>query len=130
LRRIAVLKVSEAELPGIIGQKWSAGKLSNLGPDIILLTRGSRGTIIWSRDNGTFKVPAYETRIRGPTGAGDALAGVFLVSWVRSGDLLWSAAIGSAVASFVVSKIRIGNFGSRRQIESRAMEILEKTTRI
>jgi len=130
LRRIAVLKVSQAELHAIIGAKWSARKLSKLGPDIILLTRGARGTIIWSRENGSFKVPAYETRIRDPTGAGDALAGAFLISWVRTGDLLWSAATGSAVASFVVSKTKMGNFGSRRQIESRAMEILEKTTRI
>jgi sugar/nucleoside kinase (ribokinase family) len=130
LRRVAVLKVSEAELPSIIGQKWSSRKLSALGPDIILLTRGSRGTIVWSRENGTFNVPAYETPVRDPTGAGDALAGAFLISWVRTGDLPWSAATGVAVASFVVAKIRIGNFGTRRQIESRAMEILEGTTRI
>jgi sugar/nucleoside kinase (ribokinase family) len=130
LRRIAVLKVSEAELPAIIGQKWSVRKLSSLGPDIILLTRGSRGTILWSRQNGTFSVPAYETQVRDPTGAGDALAGAFIISWVRTGDLPWSGAIGSAVASFVVAKTGIGNFASWRQIESRAMEILEKTTRI
>jgi len=130
LRRVAVLKVSEAELPAIIGQKWSARKLSTLGPDTILLTRGSRGTIIWSRQNGMFNVPAYETYVRDPTGAGDAFAGAFLVNWVRTGDLAWSAATGAAVASFVVAKTRIGNFGTRRQIESRAMEILEGTRRI
>ena len=130
LRRVAVLKVSETELPAIIGQRWSARKLSALGPDIILLTRGSRGTIIWSRQEGMFNVPAYETPVRDPTGAGDALAGAFLISWVRTGDLPWSAATGAAVASFVVAKTRIANFGTRKQIESRAMEILEETTRI
>jgi fructokinase len=130
LRRIAALKVSEAELLAIIGQKWSARKLSSLGPAIILLTRGSRGTIVWSRENGTFNVPAYEAHVRDPTGAGDALAGAFLISWVRTSDLLWSVAMGSAAASFVVSKTKTGNFGSRRQIETRAMEILERSTRI
>ena len=130
LRRITVLKASEDELAAIIGQKWSSRKLSALGPEIMLLTRGSRGTIIWSKENGMFNVPAYETRVRDPTGAGDTLVGAFLVTWSRTGDLLWSAAIGSSVASFAVAKTRIGDFGTRRQIESRAMQILEETTRI
>ena len=130
LRRIAVLKVSESELSAIIGTKWSFRKLSTLGPDIVLLTKGPKGMIVWSRENGMFSVPAYETLVRDPTGAGDALAGSFLVAWVRTSDLLWSAAVGSAMASMVVAKTSLTHFGNRRQIERRATEILDQTTRI
>jgi sugar/nucleoside kinase (ribokinase family) len=130
LKRITVLKVSESELPAIIGMKWSIRKLSTLGPDIILLTKGPQGTIVWSRENGIFSIPANETRVRNPTGAGDALAGAFLVTLVRTGDLLWSAAVGSAVASIVVAKTGPTKYGTRRQIESRAMRILDGTARV
>jgi sugar/nucleoside kinase (ribokinase family) len=130
LKRIAVLKVSESELSAIIGIKWSFRKISTLGPDIVLLTKGPRGMIVWSRENGMFRVPAYETLVRDPTGAGDALAGSFLVTWVRTNDLLWSAAVGSAVASMVVAKKGLARFGKRRQIERRATEILDQITRI
>lgn len=130
LKRLAVLKVSENELTTIAGENHSFRRLSKLGPDIILLTRGVKGMIVWSRKEGTFRMPAYETRVRDPTGAGDALVGAFLTSWVHAGDLLWSAAVGSAVASFVVAKFGPATFGTRRQIESRAKRILDRTVRV
>ena len=40
-------------------------------------------------------------------GAGDALVGAFLLTWVHTNDLAWSTAIGSAVASFVVENVRL-----------------------
>ena len=130
LRRIEVLKISESELAAIIGARWSSSTLTTLGPSIVLLTRGLPGVIIWSRDYGMFNLPAYATPVRDPTGAGDALLGAFLVTWARSSDLLWSAAVGSAVASFVVAKMRLGHYGTTKQIERRAMTILDETTRI
>ena len=130
LHRIVVLKVSSSELPAIMGTKATVRKLATLGPQIVLLTRGPRGTIVWSKESGTFSVPAYETKIRDPTGAGDALAGAFLVTWVRTGDLLWSAAVGAAMASFVAAKTSLADFGTCKQIERRAMKILEGTRRI
>jgi sugar/nucleoside kinase (ribokinase family) len=130
LRRIEVLKISEGELPAIIGETWSSRKLTKLGPSIVLLTRGSLGMIVWSRDYGLFNLPAHATHVRDPTGAGDALLGAFLVTWDRTSDLLWSAAVGSAVASFTVAKTRLADYGTSKQIERRALTILDETTRI
>jgi len=130
LRRIEVLKISESELPAIIGTRWSNRKLTTLGPSIVLLTRGPLGVIVWSREYGMFNLPAHATPVRDPTGAGDALLGAFLVTWDRTSDLLWSAAVGSAVASFVVAKTKLADYGTPKQIERRAMTILDETTRI
>jgi sugar/nucleoside kinase (ribokinase family) len=77
-----------------------------------------------------YTVPAYKTRVRDPTGAGDALVGAFLVTWVHTGDLTWSAAIGSAVASFVVEKVGPSNFGTSKQVEERAKTILDGIVRM
>ena len=130
LKRIGVLKTSEGEFPATSGGNWWIKRLKSLGPDIVLLTRGRLGVIVWSRENGLFNIPAYPTIVRDPTGAGDALAGAFLVTWTRTWDMLWSAAVGVAVASFVVARTGHGDFGTRKQIERRALKVLEETTRI
>ena len=72
-----------------------------------------------------FRVPAFKTHVRDPTGAGDALVGAMLVTWVRTGDLLWSVAVGSAVASFVVERVGPTDFGTVRQVEKRARVIFD-----
>jgi sugar/nucleoside kinase (ribokinase family) len=122
LKKIDVLKVSEAEATNVIG-RISLRKLRTLIPGIILITKGKAGTILLSRDQGTVAIPAYRTRVRDPTGAGDALVGAFLTTWIRTHDLAWSAAVGSAVASFVVEEVGPTSFGTTKQVEQRAKKI-------
>ena len=129
LKNIDVMKASENELRAVAGDNITPARLSKLGPEIILLTMGTKGTVLWSRTEGVHRIPAYPTHVRDPTGAGDALVGAFLVSWIRTGELLWSCAVGSAVASFVVESFGPSNFGSLKQIERRAQKILNETTR-
>jgi len=130
LRNTDVLKISESEVSGILGTKPSARKLLKLGPRIVLLTKGREGVTLLSRDEGKFFLPAYKTDVIDPTGAGDALMGAFLFSWKKTGDLLWSAALGMAVASFVVEGFGPSNFGTRREIESRAQLVMQQSRRL
>jgi sugar/nucleoside kinase (ribokinase family) len=130
LRKTDVLKISESEVTGILGAEASARRLLKLGPRVILLTRGRRGVTVISREEGEFYLPSFKTRVKDPTGAGDALAGAFLVSWRGTEDLLWAAALGGAVASFVVEELGPGNFGTEKQIRSRAKAIFEQTKRL
>ena len=130
LRKTDVLKISESEVTGILGTKPSPRKLLKLGPRIVLLTKGKEGVTLLSRDEGEFFLPAYKTNVIDPTGAGDALVGAFLFSWKRTGDLLWSAALGAAVASFVVEGFGPANFGTPREIRSRAQVVMEQSRRI
>lgn len=133
LRKVDVLKVAEDELQAIAGGttgRIALRRLGRLGPEIILLTRGPKGTTLWSREEGAFHIPAYDAIVQDPTGAGDALIGAFLVTWIRSGDLLWSASMGSAVASFVVEMFGPASFGTQQHIESRARRIFDGTARL
>ena len=131
LRKLDVLKVSADEASAVIGRSDSSRKLLQVGPRVVLITKAGAGTIVWSKDSGKFAVPAYRTQVRDPTGAGDALAASFLVTWVRTGDLQWSAAVASAVASFVVEKVAgPPSFGTSRQVEERAKEVFEGITRM
>lgn len=130
LKHLDVLKVSDDEASTLIGRTRSSLKLRTIGPDIVLITRGKLGTIVWSREHGMYDVPAYKTHVRDPTGAGDALVGAFLVTWIRTADLPWSAAIGSAVASFVVEKVGPANFGALKQVERRANAVHDRIVKI
>jgi sugar/nucleoside kinase (ribokinase family) len=130
LKKLKIMKVSENELRVITGGNTALRHLSKIGPEIVLLTRGAKGTVVCSRDEGVYKIPAYPTRVRDPTGAGDALVGGFLISWVRTGELLWSSAVGSAIASLVVERLGKSKFGSVKQIEMRAKKVLDGTARV
>jgi len=130
LKRLDVLKLSQQEAYIVIGRDHaSPRKLAKLGPEVVLITRGASGTIVWSKSLGMFNVPAFKTKVRDPTGAGDALVGALLVTWVKEGDLLWSAAVGSAVASFVVEKVGPANFGTFREIRKRASVVCDEVVR-
>jgi sugar/nucleoside kinase (ribokinase family) len=130
LHKLTILKVSREELQSIIGASGSINRISKLGPEIVLLTEGRRGTTVWSRDNGAFFAPAFKTQVRDPTGAGDALVAAFTVTWLRTKDISWSVAVGSAVASFVVTRFGPQCFGTHRQIDDRANSILDTIKRV
>ena len=129
LKHLDVLKVSDDEASGLIGTETPL-RLRSLGPEIVLITKGRAGTTVWSKHHGVYAVPAYKTRVRDPTGAGDALVGGFLVTWSKTEDLAWSAAIGSAVASFVVEKVGPAYFGTRKEVEKRAKTIFNGITKL
>jgi sugar/nucleoside kinase (ribokinase family) len=130
LSKVTVLKASRDELRPMVGESISANRFSKLGPDIVLLTEGGRGLTVWSKQQGVFRAPAFKTQVKDPTGAGDALVGAFTVTWVRTNDLEWSAAVGAAAASFVVTKFGPQCFGTRRQVEDRANRILNTIKKV
>ena len=63
--------------------------------------------------------PAIE---RDATGAGDALAVAFLISFGDTHDVLPRFASASALASFVVEAPGLGGIPSREQVEQRLRE--------
>jgi ribokinase len=96
-----------------------------------MATKGADGVLLLSEDGMYYKVPAYKPpRVVDPTGSGDAFAGAFLVEYLKTGDSVWSTALASAAASFVVEGIGPSNFGERHQTEERAEDIIEKVEKV
>ena len=75
--------------------------LETLGAEVTILTLGGEGALIL-HSSRIIRVPCYPVKVVDPTGAGDVFGGAFLVEFLRSQDLEWAAAIGSAMASLVV----------------------------
>ena len=87
LRRCDVVKASDADLeyldPGRPDVE-AARALLDLGPAVVLLTRGASGATVLSADGET-EVAAPRVEVADTIGAGDAFGGGFLAWWRREG---------------------------------------------
>jgi ribokinase len=75
------------------------------GIKAVIVTRGSKGSMIYTNSDA-ISIPAYKPKaVVGTTGTGDAYAAAFIASYLKTGDIVRSAYIASATASFVVEKL-------------------------
>ena len=103
LRHTKILFINEHEQQ-YLTQMFELGNkdVRSLGPDIVVLTLGSKGCKIFS-DDGALAIGAIPTTLVDPTGAGDSFAAGFLVGYSKRYSLEKCARIGAAVASVTIS---------------------------
>jgi len=105
LQGVTCFQPSEEELRrlfwGETPDLWEmAKKVSEFGPQIIVIKRGLNGQFIYNAaGNHRYEIPAYQARLADPTGAGDAFAGGFLFGFHKTHDPLEAALYGSVSAS-------------------------------
>jgi sugar/nucleoside kinase (ribokinase family) len=116
LQHVDILKCDEKEaeqLAEIDNLKKAAKLILDLGPKIVLVTQGVKGSILCHKC-GLEQIHVYPTvRLVDPTGAGDAYVAGFIVEYLRTGDLKHSALFASCVASFVVEGFGAENLPTR-----------------
>jgi sugar/nucleoside kinase (ribokinase family) len=91
---------------GTDDQEVSARLLLDAGPEIVVITSGAEGSLVFSKNKDSFHQPAFN--IGSPvdtTGAGDAYHGAFLHGIVSGLDLSECAALASAVAALNTRKL-------------------------
>jgi sugar/nucleoside kinase (ribokinase family) len=80
LRHVSVLKLAEEEAHAVLGREPDEESLRSLGVPEVVVTRGSRGSLVLA-DGRLEPVAALPVAGRvDPTGAGDAFAAAYLVS--------------------------------------------------
>ena len=86
----------------------AALELSKLGPEIIIIKKGSKGSYIYNKKNNSqMNIPAFPIKqIVDTTGAGDSFAGGF-VGTLNNNNIIDSVIMGSAIASFTVSEFGV-----------------------
>ena len=94
----------EAEmLAGIEGEKEACRKLLEMGPELVVLKQGKRGSMIFSKDQKhEIQIPGYNADEIDPTGAGDSFGGAFVVAYLNEWDLLKAARFANAVGALKV----------------------------
>ena len=89
--------------------------LLKFGPQFVLMTMGTHGSLLGIRDGSQFSIPAFpEPDALDSTGAGDVLIGSWLSVYLRTRDPVWSAAVGSALASLTSRKMGLSKFAFSR----------------
>jgi sugar/nucleoside kinase (ribokinase family) len=107
LAYVDILKADEQEAAILSGEdnlKKAAITLSRLGPKEIIITSGSRGSLIFAR--GEFhKIPAFPPKkIIDPTGCGDTYMGGYIFRRLRSNDLGQAGTFAATLASLQIER--------------------------
>jgi cytidine kinase len=94
------------------------------------LRQGANGATVHRADTGeTWHIPAFETRVVDPIGAGNAFCGGFLAGWVQTGDLRLAGLYGVIAASFLVEQIGLPRSPASKGPEAqRRLAILQAAT--
>lgn len=81
-------------------------RLVEAGAEIVALRQGPTGATVHRTDTSeTWHIPAVETTVVDPTGAGNAFCGGFLAGWVQTRDLCTAGLYGAVAASFLVEQV-------------------------
>ena len=97
------LEASEFFCQGAMDTWEIAEAFGEMGPRIVLIKQGKRGQALWDRDSKRrWLIPAYPSKIRDVTGAGDAFCGGFLVGLNETQDPVEASLRGSISSSLVV----------------------------
>ncbi len=109
---VDTVQLNEEEIAGLplepMTEQQTAGHLLTLGTKGVLVTRGDRGVSLYRNDQKhVVRSDIPGIAVKGgqePTGCGDVFGAAFLVSYIRSGDLLASAEYANRVSA---SKVRL-----------------------
>lgn len=80
------------------GPEEAEWALLALGPELLVVTQGSKGCEVWTPDQ-QFHVPAFPAQVVDTTGAGDAFHGAFIYGMLQGWELRRTAAFANAAAA-------------------------------
>ncbi|MHC1592208.1 MAG: PfkB family carbohydrate kinase [Candidatus Helarchaeales archaeon] len=102
-------------------------QLSNLGPEVVVITSGREGSHVY-RKNFLIHIPPMHQHCVDRTGAGDTFFTAFILHAMdtKDEDMLATGLFASAAASFVIEDYGAKNFGSIEAIQQRVSEFLKR----
>lgn len=105
-----------------------ARALLELGPENVVLTRGSQG-VLWASRNGLRSIPALRVNPVDTVGAGDAFNAGLAVGLAEERSVLHSIALGVVAASLSTEKREtLASYPHRPAVEARLPELLRALT--
>ena len=127
---VDILKCDEVEAEKLTGTgdlNKAARLINGLGPKIVLVTQGVKGSVLCHEDE-LERIPVVPAKkIVDSTGAGDSYAAGFIMEYLRTKDPKHSALFASCVASFVVEGIGAATLPTRDMATSRLNAFLERS---
>ncbi|MBI1953186.1 MAG: sugar kinase [Candidatus Omnitrophica bacterium] len=121
------LNDSEAKLlTGVSSLVEATKALCRLGPAVAVVKKGEHGVLAASRE-AFFSLPGYPvSRVKDPTGAGDAFAGAALGYLATRKRLTWPALCQAVEFGSVTASLVIESFGTSRLAHSSLRDVLAR----
>jgi len=115
MRRTDVLFVNEREVSMLTGMGADDGcrHLTELGPDVVVLKRGAKGSSVWA-DGEMMDIPQVQANVVDTTGAGDVYAGAFLTALLKGWGLKACGRFGAAAAARKVEQVGRSGYPDRK----------------
>lgn len=106
LKHVDILKMNANELYYLTGKTTlnSAMEILKLGPKIVCLTMGEKGSYIFY-EKKYMKVPIYKTKLVDKAGVGDVYMAAFALKYSETQDIVESAYFAAAASSFIIEKV-------------------------
>ena len=128
-----ILLINESESTLLTNQKNlvdAASALLNLGPDVVVIKKGSNGAELFS-NNEHLEIGAFPVKdVIDPTGAGDAFAGAFTACLSSGGSNRSALLHASAMASICIESFGTERLQNASNDEiSKRIELLSKTVK-
>ncbi|MCF0052271.1 PfkB family carbohydrate kinase [Dyadobacter sp. LJ53] len=105
LPHVSILKANEFEMEVVTGTsdvRKGAEYLADLGVKEVIITLGSKGSLIY-KDNDFFRIPAFKpTAIVDATGCGDTYMAGYLSKKIQGADIQEAGEFGAAMATLKI----------------------------
>lgn len=107
VQSVPLLLPSEKQAVWLTGEttvmETALERLTTLGTDAVAIKLGPLGSLVYDiRKGQRYRVPVYPSRVKDPTGAGDAYCGGFIATYVETGDVYEAALRATISSSFVI----------------------------
>lgn len=113
LTEISQMSIEHSQIsnPNIEGDmKTAIATILNLGPEALVVKRGSDGADIYLNSGEVVHAPPFPVEIYNTLGAGDAFASGFIYGVLNQWDWKKSARLGNATGAIVVTRHGCANF--------------------
>jgi sugar/nucleoside kinase (ribokinase family) len=107
LRYTDIVFSSEEGLRTLTGSNsadYGVGEILSTGPEIVVLTMGSRGAALFT-SKGRYSTAVYDVPVKDTTGAGDCFHAAFLYGILSDWNLQCCLEFASAASAILVQKI-------------------------
>ena len=101
---LAVIPGCPAEPEAGLSHLAARAAKADVWPEIVVVTLGSDGAAILTRDGRIERVPAITVPVVDTTGAGDAFVGVFLAAWLNGVSAREAASLACVAGSLAVTR--------------------------
>ncbi|MBD3226982.1 MAG: hypothetical protein GF329_02245 [Candidatus Lokiarchaeota archaeon] len=121
LKYIDILKMADYESKVLVKSddyKYIARSATKLGPKIVIITCGQKGSLIYNSENDKFyRIPAViPENIVDVTGTGDVYFSSFLSEYLRTKDIKYSGHYAATFVSFLIQKRGLNGIPSRELV--------------